>query len=238
MYEEFESFGLTSWLVTTKGIRLKGTIYPYSLIDSVESAAVPESKSETGKITFNSDGTTYTLTYAYKDKDRALIAYEYIKQCIHESQDMSDSFQMTLGTMKTADGMYRYCLSHGYDQGFTQELAEKHFGVIAENLKQDEEPLLVFIGIPSYTQGAETDQRCAYALTSERFLCGSWNITGEEFKSFNLAYIDDIGYAKGDPYDSLSVSINGQVYTLGLDPYGSNEIYEAVSNCVQKLQEE
>lgn len=68
--------------------------------------------------------------------------------------------------MRTAEGMYQYCLDNKFGQGFNEKWGIKHFEVLEENLMNGEEALMTFIGLHNYQSTTKHENNFAYAITN------------------------------------------------------------------------
>lgn len=136
------------------------------------------------------------------------------------------------GTMRTAEKMYNYCLKNGYGRGMTKGWGLKHFKVLEENLRQDEEVYMTFIGLKDYISMTKHDQNYAYAITNKRIMFGQKKVLGENFKSVVFDRINDISSSTGMVMGIVTIDTLGETFNVGVDKRTADNISKAAHRII------
>ena len=136
--------------------------------------------------------------------------------------------------MKTAEGMYQFCVDNGFGQGMTKSWGVKHFQLIADNLKNEEKVLIAFIGLHNYISATKHDNNFAYVLTNKRFMMAQKKLVGEAFQTVSLDNINDITFESGIAFGIVTVDTIKEKFNIALDKYSakniSNRLHEELDN--------
>ena len=88
--------------------------------------------------------------------------------------------------MRTAEEMYQYCIDHNFGEGMNKKWGIKHFSLIERALKDDESPIMCFIGLHNYVSPTKHDNNFAYAITNKRILIAQQNLSVRHFRQWTL----------------------------------------------------
>lgn len=94
--------------------------------------------------------------------------------------------------MKTAEDMYEYCVKNNFDQDWEKETALKHLKVIEQNLQEDEDVLMCFVGKREIMNG-----KCAFAITNKHISWGQQLLFSKWHKEILFNAISDIRCSTG-----------------------------------------
>ncbi len=126
--------------------------------------------------------------------------------------------------MRTAEEMYNYCTENGYGSGLSKKWGIKHFKVIEDNLREDEEVYMAFIGLKDYKSMTKHDNNYAYAITNKRIMFGQKKMFGENFKSVVLDRINDISSSTGAMLGIVTIDTLGETFNVGVDKKTADNI--------------
>lgn len=126
--------------------------------------------------------------------------------------------------VRTAEEMYNYCTEKGYGKGVTRGWGLKHFQVIKDNLRQDEEVYMTFIGLKDYISMTKHDNNYAYAITDKRIMFGQKKLIGENFKSVVFDRINDISSSTGMLMGVVTIDTLGETFNVGVDKKTADNI--------------
>lgn len=119
--------------------------------------------------------------------------------------------------LRTAKGMQEYCDYYEMGRGSSRGWALKHFGLIADDLRPDEDVLTVFIGISNYESMTKHENNAAYAVTSKRIIVAQKNLIGKSIVSVALTHVNDVKLKTGllggiVTFDAMSETFNVFLY--------------------------
>lgn len=126
--------------------------------------------------------------------------------------------------MRKAEEMYNYCIENGYGSGLNKKWGVKHFKVIEDNLREDEEVLMTFIGLKDYESMTKHDNNYAYAITNKRIMFGQKKLLGENFKSVVFDRINDISSSTGAMMGIVTIDTLGETFNVGVDKKTADNI--------------
>lgn len=134
--------------------------------------------------------------------------------------------------MKTAEEMYNYCVENGYGSGMTRNWGIKHFKVIEENLRSDEEVYMTFIGLKDFVSITNHDNNYAYAITNKRMMFGQKKLMGQNFVSVVFDRINDISSSTGMAMGTVTIDTLGETFNVGVDKATANNISKEAHNII------
>ena len=138
--------------------------------------------------------------------------------------------------MTTAKGLYEFCVDNGFGQGMTQAWGIKHFQLIVDNLKNDEQVLMAFIGLHNYISPAQHDSNFAYVLTDKRFIMAQKKMVGEVFQTVSLDNINDIKFESGFAFGILTIDTIKEKFNIALDKHSAKNISNRLHEELEKLK--
>lgn len=140
--------------------------------------------------------------------------------------------------MRTAEEMVQYCEDNNTGKGMTAKWRMKHFKVVEQQLKEDEEVLVCFIGLKNFVDIANHDDNWAYAITNKRIIMGQKGLIGEKVVVVSLRDLNDVSFKKGVFFGVLTIDTIKEVFNVGLDKNSATAIHELVTNALMDLKEE
>lgn len=140
--------------------------------------------------------------------------------------------------MRTAEEMVQFCDENNTGEGMTANWRLKHFKVVENQLKEDEEVLVAFIGLKNYESLSKHEQNWAYAITNKRIIIGQKGLIGEKVDVISLRDLNDVSFKKGMIYGILTIDTIKEKFNVGLDKISATSIHELVTNTLMDLKEE
>lgn len=140
--------------------------------------------------------------------------------------------------MRTAEEMVQYCDENNTGSGFNAKWRLKHFQIVENQLNNDEEVLVAFIGIRNYVSLTKHEGNWAYAVTNKRIIIGQKGLIGEKVDVISLRDLNDISFKKGVIYGVLTFDTIKEEFNVGLDKISATAIHELVTNTIMGLKEE
>lgn len=137
--------------------------------------------------------------------------------------------------MKTAKEMYKYCLIHNYGEGLIQSWSLKHFGLIEETLRPDEDVKMCFIGFHNYQSMSKHDQNFAYAITNKRIIMAQKKLIGQTVQSVLLDNINDVTYTSGLVFAIITVDTIKERFNVGVTASVGASINETIHNVIMNI---
>ena len=142
--------------------------------------------------------------------------------------------------VKTAEKMYDFSVKHNLGSGNGKGWSVKHFNLIANTLKPDEEVYVVFIGLHNYQSMTKHDGNFAYAVTNKRIIMAQKKILGEVVHSVSLENINNIILNKSGigslgvgtvQFDTITEAFN-----VGANVLIAQNIYETVHEALEEIK--
>lgn len=162
---------------------------------------------------------------------------EEIKQFIDDNENKANLKQELIidKPLQIAEGMYKYCLDNKFGSGFNENWGIKHFRVLENNLMNDEEVKMAFIGLHNYKSGTKHDGYFAYAVTNKRIILGQkQTIAGEKFNTVSLNNINDITFKSGLMFGIVTIDTIKETFNVAL----SKNFAKAVNTRINEVIEE
>lgn len=132
--------------------------------------------------------------------------------------------------LKTAEEMYNYCSENKLGTGTSKGWAIKHFQLLLDNLKPNEEVYCVFIGLHNYKSLSKHDGNYAYALTNKRIIMAQHKLFGANVQSVNIENINDITLSKsgigGIGIGTVCIDTFKETFNVGVNITFATNIYE------------
>ena len=141
------------------------------------------------------------------------------------------------GRICTASAMYDYCIQNQFGSGQNENWGMKHFKVIEDNLMNNEEVLMAFIGLHNYKSVTKHENNYAYAITNKRILLGQKNaLAGQDFHSISLKNINDITFNSGALFGIVTIDTIKETFSVGLDKQSASNINIKIHETLDKVQ--
>lgn len=162
--------------------------------------------------------------------DIAHVTGDELKRIVYDKKNCEKS-----DSLNTGKKMYQYCIDNGYGKGFTDKWGIKHFNVIADSLKNNENVLMAFIGIHNYISPTKHDGNYAFAITDNKILIAQQKVVGESLYSINLKNINDIAYKSGAIFGILTIDTFKEKFNVGLDSISANKVSMKVREVIDDI---
>ena len=140
--------------------------------------------------------------------------------------------------MRTAEEMVQYCDDNNTGAGFNAKWRLKHFQIVENQLKDDEDVLVAFIGVKNFVDIAHHEDNWAYAITNKRIIIGQKGLIGEKVDVISLRDLNDISFKKVLALGVLTIDTIKERFNVGLDKNSATSIHELVTNALMDLKED
>lgn len=140
--------------------------------------------------------------------------------------------------MRTAEEMVQFCEDNNTGAGFSAKWRLKHFKVVEQQLKDDEDVLVCFIGLKNFVDIAHHEENWAYAITNKRIIIGQKGLIGEKVDVISLRDLNDVSFRKGLVFGVLIIDTIKEEFSVGLNKNSATSIHELVTNALMNLKEE
>lgn len=140
--------------------------------------------------------------------------------------------------MRTAEEMVQYCDENNTGSGFNAKWRLKHFQIVENQLNDDEEVLVAFIGIKNYVSLTNHEENWAYAVTNKRIIIGQKGLIGEKVDVISLRDLNDISFRKGLVFGVLIIDTIKEEFNVGIRKDIATNVHELVTNALMDLKEE
>lgn len=134
--------------------------------------------------------------------------------------------------LRTAEEMYRYCKDNNLGTGASKGWAIRHFQLLIDNLKSEEEIYCVFIGLHNYKSVNKHDKNYAYALTNKRIIMAQHKLFGAYVQSVNIENINDITLSKSGigvfGIGTVCIDTFKEIFNVGVNISYASNIYECI----------
>lgn len=134
--------------------------------------------------------------------------------------------------MKTAKGMQEYCDYYEMGQGGTRGWALKHFDLLANDLRPDENVLSVFIGIHNYISATRHENNAAYAVTTKRIVVAQKNLIGKSIMSVSLDHVNDIKLKTGLMGGIVTFDAMSETFNVFMNKDIAQRVFEHARECI------
>lgn len=139
--------------------------------------------------------------------------------------------------LQTAEGMYQYCLDNKFGSGYNEKWGVKHFEILENNLIDNEEVKMTFIGLHNYKSSTKHDGNFAYAVTNKRIIFGQkQTIAGEKFKTVSLNNINDITFTSGLVFGIVTVDTTKETFSVALDKNFAKAINGKINEVIEEVK--
>ena len=105
--------------------------------------------------------------------------------------------------MRTAKEMYDFVIDNGYVNRVPKRWLKKHFEVVEQRLRSDEDVMFAFAGCN--VGDLDMVGNFAYAITTKRILMGKKKIIGEVTKSILLEHLNDVTFKKDFNFYTITI---------------------------------
>ena len=138
--------------------------------------------------------------------------------------------------MKKAEEMYNYCKEYNFGHGMTEKWAIKHFSLIEKALKDDEDVLMVFIGLHNYVSATKHNSNFAYALTNKRFIMAQKKVVGENFQMVLLDRLNDVSVSTGLLMGIITIDTMKETVRIAVNKSVAENINEKLHDIIYDLK--
>ena len=120
--------------------------------------------------------------------------------------------------------------------------AIKHFQLLLDNLKDNEEVYCVFIGLHNYKSMTQHNNNYAYAMTNKRVIMAQHKMLGANVQSVNIENINDISLAKsgiaGIGIGRVCIDTFKETLNVGVNISFAENIYNCAHDVWDKIREQ
>ena len=138
--------------------------------------------------------------------------------------------------------MYNYCVDQCLGTGISKSWAIKHFQLLLDNLKDNEEVYCVFIGLHNYKSMTQHNNNYAYAMTNKRVIMAQHKMLGANVQSVNIENINDISLAKsgiaGIGIGRVCIDTFKETLNVGVNISFAENIYNCAHDVWDKIREQ
>ncbi len=131
--------------------------------------------------------------------------------------------------MRTAEEMANFCIENGTGSGMTKKWTTKHFGVVENQLNDNEEVLFAFVGLYNYISATNHQNNFAIAITNSRIIAGQKKMLGENVNTISRKHLNDISKSTGFVMGILSVDTFKETFNIATNKKEINTIYEGIN---------
>lgn len=163
---------------------------------------------------------------------------EEIKEIISEKESKQKEMSSinVIEPLSTAKGMYKYCIDNNFGSGWNEKWGEKHFKIIEDNLMDNENVYMSFIGLHNYISTTKHDGNFAYVITNKRIIMAQKNvIAGEKFQTISLDNINDITFKSGALFATITIDTIKEVFNVGLDKVSAKLINSKIHEVLNEI---
>lgn len=134
--------------------------------------------------------------------------------------------------MKTADAMYEYRVENKYEQELRKKTSLKHFKLIEENLEEDEEVSMTFMGFHNYKSVTDHVGVFAYALTDKRMMFAQKKLTGTTINTVLFNEVNDVSVSEGKMFGLIRFDTVKESFNVAVDKNRVNNIHEKMKEII------
>lgn len=133
--------------------------------------------------------------------------------------------------MRTAEEMYQYCIDHNFGEGMNKKWGIKHFSLIERALKDDESPIMCFIGLHNYVSPTKHDNNFAYAITNKRILIAQQKLVGQTFQAVDIASLNDVTMTTGVLMGIITIDTIKEKFNVAVN----KKVAESINNTIHDV---
>ena len=133
--------------------------------------------------------------------------------------------------MRTAEEMYQYCIDHNFGEGMNKKWGIKHFSLIERALKDDESPIMCFIGLHNYVSPTKHDNNFAYAITNKRILIAQQKLVGQTFQTVDIASLNDVTMTTGVLMGIITIDTIKEKFNVAVN----KKVAESINNTIHDV---
>ena len=133
--------------------------------------------------------------------------------------------------MRTAAEMYEYCTKNYLNISLATAKNQKQFRVIEENLAENEDVMVAFIGLHNFASFLSHNDEHGYAVTDKNLLISKSRVFGNFFMSVPIKDLVKIDTAEGKVFDVINFYTNkASRISVGVEK-------KMIDNIMKKLRE-
>ena len=133
--------------------------------------------------------------------------------------------------MRTAEEMYQYCIDHNFGEGMNKKWGIKHFSLIERAIKDDESPIMCFIGFHNYVSPTKHDNNFAYAITNKRILIAQQKLVGQTFQTVDIASLNDVTMTTGVLMGIITIDTIKEKFNVAVN----KKVAESINNTIHDV---
>lgn len=183
-----------------------------------------------GSIAITTQKLTYQIIFTKKNPEEFKELFDLIneKVCLESN--------VIVDPMRTAEGLYQYCLDNNFGQGLNREWGVKHFNIISQNLMKDEDVKVAFIGLHNFISMTKHNGNYAFVITNKRILSAQKKIIGESFQTISLDNINDITLNTGIVMGIMTVDTIKEKFNIALNKQVAQNIHSKVHEVLDSIK--
>lgn len=230
--------------LTFKQVFLKEREFSFSDIEEVR--FTPAKKFISGSVKLLANKRMCTIIFTEEQESEFKELYELIEEKIsvfNEKKSLSEEEKISgvndkkslskEEKMKTAEGMYEYCLKNDYALGKKNGLGLGNFRVIERQLNSNEDVLMAFIAVHNFTGLANNDSEFAYAITNKRLILARDKFIGEIVQSIDLESIMGVTMNNGVIWGTITIDSLNEKLNVGVHRYVTKNINQKIHEVLE-----
>ena len=140
--------------------------------------------------------------------------------------------------MRTAEEMYQYCLDNNFGEGMNRKWGVKHFSLIEQAIKPDEEVIMCFIGLHNYISATKHDDNFAYAITSKRIIMAQQKLLGQNFQTVEITNVNDVTTSTGIIMGTVTIDTLKEKFNVGVNKLVATSINNKIHDVLSSLKQQ
>lgn len=141
-----------------------------------------------------------------------------------------------MNNMKTATDLYNYCHENNFGHGMTKGWGIKHFQLIVDAIKPDEEIKMAFIGLHNYISVTKHDSNFAYAVTNKRIIMAQKKLIGNVVQSVALDQVNDVTSSTGMLMTVITIDSIREQFNVAVDKISGQNITDKIHTLLFELK--
>lgn len=139
--------------------------------------------------------------------------------------------------MRTAEEMYQYCLDNNFGEGMNKKWGVKHFALIEQALRPDEDVIMCFIGLHNYVSATKHDNNFAYAITSKRIIMAQQKMIGQNFQTVEIDNLNDVTMSTGMLMGTITIDTIKEKFNVAVNKLVATSINNKIHDVLGSLKQ-
>ena len=139
--------------------------------------------------------------------------------------------------MRTAEEMYQYCLDNNFGEGMNKKWGVKHFSLIEQALRPDEDVIMCFIGLHNYVSATKHDDNFAYAITSKRIIMAQQKLIGQNFQTVEIDNLNDVTMSTGLIMGIITIDTIKEKFNVAVNRLAATSINNKIHDVLSSLKQ-